>query len=331
MHILKIGSAIALLLLAAMSAIGIFDAASPGTVVQAAQDSAQPVPRRHHAVAYDARSERVVMYGGATNEGQTLDDLWSWDGRQWTLLGRSVPSSGHLLFTDADGTLVLAGGTLGITAPWSDTGWTAVMQEPRRSGAAGTQDVPRGRFVMHGGSAEPGQTLGDTLEFDRNSWRRVALSGPPSRMSGSMAFDSARAVSVLFGGAAFDPARRFDDLWEWDGVRWRQPEISSERPAGRSSAAMAYDSARREIVLFGGFDGERRSLADTWLWNGSRWRRAEVEGPPARHETYMAFDAARGVVVLFGGDSDTESLGDTWEWDGSRWTRCDMPSTPCHR
>ena len=183
-----------------------------------AQADSQPPPRRHHAVAYDSRSERVVMYGGATNEGQMLDDLWSWNGRQWTLLGRSVPSAGHLLFTDEDGTLVLAGGTLGITAPWDGAAWQAVMREPRRSGAAGAQDVPRGRFVMHGGSPAPGQTLGDTLEFDRNTWRRVAVNGPPARMQGSMAFDSARAVSVLFGGAALNPLRRFDDLWEWDGV-----------------------------------------------------------------------------------------------------------------
>ena len=310
MHILKIGSAIALLLLAA-------------------QTDSRPLPRMHHAVAYDARSERVVLYGGATNDSQILDDLWSWDGRQWTLLGRSVPSAGHLLFTDEDGTLVLAGGTLGITAPWSDAGWTAVMQEPRRVGAAGVQDVPRRRFVMHGGSPAPGQVLGDTLEFDRNTWRRVAANGPPARMSGAMAFDSARAVSVLFGGTALNPLRRLDDLWEWDGVRWRQPAISSERPAGRSAPAMAYDAERREIVLFGGIDDTGQLLADTWLWNGTSWRRAEVEGPPARYETYMAFDAARGVVVLFGGDRDSDLLGDTWEWDGSQWTRCDPPSTSC--
>jgi hypothetical protein len=323
MHIPKIGSAIALLLMAAVIAIGITEGAST-------QDAQQPLPRRHHAVTYDARSERVVMYGGV-NENQTLDDLWSWNGRQWTLLGRSVPSAGHLLFTDEDGTLVLAGGTHGITAPWDSGAWQIVMREPGRSGAAGAQDVPRGRFVLHGGSPAPGQTLGDTLEFDRNTWRRVTTSGPMARMTSAMVFDSARAISVLFGGAAVNPVRMLDDLWEWDGVRWRQPETSSERPAGRSSAGMAYDSVRREVVLFGGFDNERRSLADTWLWNGGSWRRAEVEGPPARHETYMAFDAARGVVVLFGGDSDTAQLGDTWEWDGSRWTRCDLPAAPCSR
>jgi hypothetical protein len=205
------------------------------------------------------------------------------------------------------------------------------MQEPRRSGAAGAPDVPRGRFVLHGGSPAPGQTLGDTLEFDRNTWRRVAVNGPRARMQGSMAFDSARAVSVLFGGAALNPLRRLDDLWEWDGVTWRQPAISSERPAGRSAPAMAYDAERREIVLFGGIDDTGQLLADTWLWNGSGWRRAEVEGPPARYDTVMAFDAARRVVVLFGGDREAELLGDTWEWDGSQWTRCDAPSTSCQR
>ena len=149
MPILKIGSAIALLLAATYAREAITSAPPP------AQAESRPVPRRHHAVAYDARSERVVMYGGATSEGETLDDMWSWDGRAWTLLGRSVPSAGHLLFTDEDGTLVLAGGTLGITAPWDSGAWQIVMREPRRVGAAGAQDVPRGRFVLHGGSPAP--------------------------------------------------------------------------------------------------------------------------------------------------------------------------------
>ena len=56
--------------------------------------------------------------------------------------------------------------------------------------------------------------------------------------------------------------------------------------AGRSGTAMAYDSARQRIVLFGGLaahslqSGER---ADTWEWNGAAWiERQTPTRPPAR-------------------------------------------------
>jgi hypothetical protein len=267
----------------------------------------------------------VVLYGGATNEGRFLDDLWSWDGSRWTLRGRSVPSAGHLLYSDENRNLILAGGTAGITARWEDASWVTMVREPDRVLMAGAYDAARARFVMHGGSGGPREAVGETLEFDGASWMRVTTNGPSARIGGAMAFDDARDVAVLFGGAAFDPLRRLGDLWEWDGVTWRQPELTSPRPAARVTSGMAFDPRRREIVLFGGLDDASLPLADTWLWNGSSWRLAEVEGPSARDEPYMAFDHARGVVVLFGGSGATALLADTWEWDGSRWARRDVP------
>jgi hypothetical protein len=38
--------------------------------------------------------------------------------------------------------------------------------------------------------------------------------------------------------------------------------------------AMAYDSVRGRVVLYGGSDGES-NLADPWEWDGRRWIRAD--------------------------------------------------------
>ncbi|MSQ42193.1 MAG: hypothetical protein EXR65_04065 [Dehalococcoidia bacterium] len=85
-----------------------------------------------------------------------------------------------------------------------------------------------------------------------------------------MAFDSARVVTVLFGGATgnqMDP--RFTDTWEWDGTTWKQRTPSTAPPA-RNAPAMAYDAARAVMVLFGG-GGTGRQLGDTWEWDGTNW------------------------------------------------------------
>lgn len=41
-----------------------------------------PVARYFHAMSYDSRRQRVVLFGGATGQGQLLD-TWEWDGIGW--------------------------------------------------------------------------------------------------------------------------------------------------------------------------------------------------------------------------------------------------------
>ena len=90
-------------------------------------------------------------------------------------------------------------------------------------------------------------------------------------------------------------------------------------PSARSNAAIAYDSARQRVVLFGGQSGS--PLNDTWAWDGTLWTQVEDIGPPARSAHSLAFDSVRQRVVLFGGLSGSTVLGDTWEWDGTEWTQ----------
>jgi hypothetical protein len=93
---------------------------------------------------------------------------------------------------------------------------------------------------------------------------------------------------------------------------------------------MAYDAARREVVLFAGGGG---GLSDTWTWDGSTWNEQHPSSsPPFRASPSLAYDAVAKVVVLFGGQQgieDVKYLHDTWTWDGITWTKqhpTDFPS-----
>lgn len=102
-------------------------------------------------------------------------------------------------------------------------------------------------------------------------------------------------------------------------------------PAGRWFPTTAFDSARQQVVLFGG-NNVVTTFADTWLWNGSTWQQASTAAAPSPRFCHaMAYDAARQRVVLFGGYAQAGSFGDTWLWDGTTWTNVSPAASPSAR
>jgi hypothetical protein len=160
-------------------------------------------------------------------------------------------------------------------------------------------------------------------------WRN--RSGPLARQGQGFSYDSDRGVSVLFGGNWFDTTTVYlSDTWEWDGTTWRLAGEGAPAPAARWGHAQAYDAARHQTVLFGGFTGSAYSN-QTWTWDGGSWTLASTTGPSVRRGSAIAFDAARGVVVLAGGYNGTSRLSDVWEWNGSSWTARNTTPRPSVR
>ena len=113
-----------------------------------------------------------------------------------------------------------------------------------------------------------------------------------------MAFDTARGVTVLFGGyTGLSGDGRDGETWEWNGTVWNQRMVIG--PAPRADHAMVYDPARAVTVLFGGSPFDAQSL--TWEWNGIAWTLRSASGPLQRFWHAMAYDVGRGKTVLFGG------------------------------
>ena len=177
-------------------------------------------------------------------------------------------------------------------------------------------DAARERVVMFGGvESESGSFAGGTWEWDGVRWRLAATDGPPARAGHAMAYDTARERVVLFGGRGGATLALLNDTWEWDGQQWREVFFPGPPPA-RQGHAMAYDSERSRMILFGGNNGEHRG--DTWERIGAQWFPVHAEGPGPRTGAAMVYDTARGRMVLYGG-YDGSWRHDTWEWDGSTW------------
>ena len=155
-------------------------------------------------------------------------------------------------------------------------------------------------------------------------WTQKEDIGPAPRLGHAMAFDVARARTLLFGGDCLDGGLR-GDSWTWDGEAWTQ--VADMGPSGRRFHSLAFEAGRNRVLLFGGADGSGL-LGDTWAWDGADWTQLEDSGPSARQAHSTAFDAARGRIVLFGGNPGSEPAGDTWEWDGESWTQVEDSGPP---
>jgi hypothetical protein len=142
-----------------------------------------------------------------------------------------------------------------------------------------------------------------------------------------MSYDSARGVTVLFGGISNNCAdyhcEFLNDMWEWDGTTWTFRCAGG--PSPRADHAMAYDRQREVTILFGGveYDTNHMPAADTWEWDGALWREKSVGGPLGRRGHSMVYDGARGLAWMYGGDDLFTGPSEIWEYG----CRCVEPAS----
>lgn len=293
-----------------------------------------PPARSSHALAWDERRGKLVLFGGSNTvfSPPFLGDTWEWDGSDW----RAV-SAGAL--------------------PGARTDHAMAWDERRQ------------RVVLFGGYLTTRGTTADTWEWDGLSWEPMVSRGAPSpRLGHVMAWNGAQQTVALFGG------ERFADLWEWDGVSWfdrtsrttpwqqqKYGTVTWERargvfvgvfqtargdvelwewPGGNApwvqrtapdfAGTPTWDEARQRVVLV----GARAGSLEVAEWDGFSWTTAHPPTRPVAREGFgLTFDAARGRVVVFGGFvsrvtrvSDAVALSDTWEWDGQDWALQPTPA-----
>jgi hypothetical protein len=162
------------------------------------------------------------------------------------------------------------------------------------------------------------------------AWAPVQ-SAPPNAARQAVAYDAMRDRLVVFGGQDHHSGVWFDQTWERGAGRWSlMPTVL--HPAARTAAAVAYDSTRGRVVMFGGYTTGWVDLNDTWEWDGGSWVQASplLPAPSVRAHASMAYHARTARAVLFGGrlSSDGRPLGDTWTYDGRVWTQAQVSVAP---
>jgi hypothetical protein len=303
---------------------------------------AGPSARYDSAMAYDAATGNIVLFGGATHRGRVLGDTWTFDGSAWAKLSPATNPTARgataFAYDAATGNVVMYGGQVdtGVfpagTWTWDGTNWTELSPSPTPpqvfSGFTG-YDPTAGNVVLFGGNQSTSLT-DQTWTWNGTTWTQQSPRPHPSaREQGSMAYDPGTGQMVLFGGAGVvaGHASCLHDTWTWSGTAWSRLSPAAQPPACVGTA-MAYDQATGQLLLFGGLkilaSGRVVFLDQTWTWNGTTWTQLfPATHPSARFEVSMAYDPGTGHIVLFGGATGTtnRTFGDTWTWDGTNWTQ----------
>ncbi|MFQ5918718.1 MAG: kelch repeat-containing protein [Thermoplasmata archaeon] len=297
-----------------------------------------PSPRSDHDMAYDAESDRIILFGGWEGSS-SLGDTWAFDdnANEWTAMnpGTSpVPRGLHAMAYDAesDRVILYSGVPTSDLIPTGETWaydfntdtWTDMdpaTKPPARWGRM-AYDAESDRVVLFGGAVghivEGGTIYNDTwaYDFNNNSW--TEMSPRPSRAtSHAMAYDTESDLIVVYGGERASGGIHAEGTWVYDlnNDTWLDTNPSLEPPLGRHIGT-AYDSMADRVIFWGGRSPTVGSIADIWSYdaNANTWETMSVAaGPSARELHRMAYDAESGETVMFGGRSLVAGFNnETW-------------------
>jgi N-acetylneuraminic acid mutarotase len=224
-----------------------------------------------------------------------LNDLWRWDGANWTWMSGSNAANEFGLY-----------GTKGVPDP---------ANVPGARGWAVSWTDASGNLWLFGGfgyAASGFGYLNDLWRWDGANWTWMSgnnainqlgvygtkgvpdLANVPGARYGAVSWTDATGNLWLFGGYGGDASGGWgilNDLWRWDGTNWTWMSGSNIAnqygvygtkgvPAaanvpGARWVAVSWIDATGDLWLFGGFgrdtSGSEGWLNDLWRWDGAYW------------------------------------------------------------
>lgn len=240
-----------------------------GTTWTELAPASRPPARKSHAMAYDRARDEVVLFGGVDqSDFGHFADTWVFDGETWEQ--RTPPTSPpaqwgmEMAYDDARGEVVMFGGHLDgdSTWIWDGTTWEErhpAVSPPGRTGHGMAYDKSRQAVILQGGRSYATVLPGDTWAWDGATWTKLDLTRTLRRLS-NVAMAAFGHRVVLFSGQGSGEYQ--EETWELRDSRWRKI-ATTPSPTPRGGASLAYDTERKQAVLFGGTSGS--FLGDTWL------------------------------------------------------------------
>jgi hypothetical protein len=225
-----------------------------------------PTGRQNHAMVFDAARMRTVLFGGSIEtSATTFDDLWEWNGTQWSQI-------------------------------------TALGVRPSgRQRHALAYDSARGRTVLYGGRDASTNALSDAWEWDGAQWMEIASSLPPRvRLDHQLTYDPGRRRTVLFGGSESDEL-----TWELEGDPDQRSAVQTSFDVAELTVApLTYDSVEIHMVGGGDGStvvvpgvGVSSPGVEVGVWDAWRAQWVWLSTSSAAASTPTPFTVSRGANI----------------------------------
>jgi hypothetical protein len=176
-----------------------------------AAEAVEPGGEYAFSLASDARSKRVLAFGGCCGQTVLPSKTWSWDGITWSRLQPTTTPSNRIAVNLA---------------------WDPAIQ----------------RVVLFGGySNGSGSQTNDLWTWDGGTWVRQYPSAtpPPDLANAAIGYDGAhKNIVLLLRSGKYDV-----ETWTWDGQNWT-PQHPAAVPPTAVAYSMAWDEATQQLVLF---------------------------------------------------------------------------------
>jgi hypothetical protein len=309
-----------------------------------------PPARVGHAMVYDSKRERIVMFGGRTSTGELADTWYHKDGDWHQIETADAPSgrdlAGVAYDRDRDRILLYGGMRLSddkrsfvqFTDLWEfdGTNWTRIFENgPTTRKPIMAFDESRKQVIMLGHN-DLFETSMFRYDADARAFVSVTAETLPCANDASLAYADDAEKVLLIGGACLstDPAKispSTDRVWAWDGTNWSEMTFTTAVARGINQA-VAYDRANDQLVVFGG------SFAFSTVPHSSNYVflhtvpdfvvMNDVSSPSPRSLFGMATDTINNTIWLLNGITDAGVEGDFWKFDQGLWSRVEVEGTP---
>ena len=281
----------------------------------AAPTGERPARRSEQAGAWDAKGNRLVMFGGsfavpqncsfvaATSETET----WIYDATcdSWTLSKSATPA-----------------GRARSGSAWKDGMGLLIFGGRSREGTSGL-------YTMYN----------DLWSFDPDAdkWTKVSNGGGiAKRFNVSMVLRQDTGNLLVFAGNTSGSGLQYtpnNDVWEYNfqsGV-WKELKTAGNVPAKRFFAGALWDSKRDRFVIYGGadaglFSNTAKFKDDIWALDFKQdppmWTKLDSkanEKPDGRYWSSLVYDTVADRYIMFGGHDDKQqgNRNDLWGFDPS--------------
>jgi hypothetical protein len=200
-----------------------------GSSWQALTPAHEPPARLVEAVAYDAKTQQLIMFGGSVPGVGVAGDTWSWNGTDWVQLQPA-------------------------TSP------------PARMMAVMGYDSATNQLILTGGRGAASELYTDTWVWTGKTWKQLAPATSPGQLiNATAAYDPMLRAFVVFGAPpAPMPALPVNQLWKWTGANW-QAVTTAVPPSDVTWPLMAYDQATSQLVMMAPNRDKVGGVANTLL------------------------------------------------------------------